>query len=559
VRPHPLARNARSFLASEEAGWAALGVAAAAVAVAYLLLTRGMTFWVDDLSFYLDDKGFDPRYLFTAHNGQLIVVPRLIYAVVFDLFGPNYLVLRFIHLVGILLVGTLVYALLKRRVPWTLALAPALLIMLFGSSWKVAVPATGIINVYCVAAGLGAMLALERAGRWADPLAALLIAISLGAWSAGLAFAAGAAVLILRSPGWRRRAWVVVAPLGLYALWWLLRPAAPGDSGLTFSLSNVFLIPNFTASSLAATLAAVTGLDYGFNSPPVSLDAPAFPPTDYSWGPALAVLAIACVVIALRRTPVVRWPWAWIAALLAFWVTTSMTFSTLRTPTTDRFHYVAAALIIVLAADLLGRRPLGARAKALVVAAVVFSLGANVALFDDGAKFLREYGSRSRAQLAAIELARSHVNPGFHLAGSYLTTPLALANAGDYLAAADRIGSIGESIPALRAAPEADREAADQVLVGAYGLHVVRAGTTPSICRKVTSSHAFQFPRGGAVLRTAAGGAAINLRRFGDAFSAQVGPLSASRYEALRIPPDAARDPWWGQSSTPAPLAVCRL
>src|SRR5438034_86161 len=83
-------------------------------------------------------------------------------------------------------------ALGRRRVAWPLALGPAAVLLVFGSAWTVVLPGTGMPIVYGTAAGLGAMLVLEREGRFANPVAALLLAVALSSWSAGIAFSAGA-------------------------------------------------------------------------------------------------------------------------------------------------------------------------------------------------------------------------------------------------------------------------------------------------------------------------------------------------------------------------------
>ena len=555
------------FAASEEAAWAALGIAMLAAIVAHLWLMRGTTLWEDELALFGGSKGFDPRYLLAAHNGQLILVPRLIYSTVFALFGPDYLALRLVHLAGILMVAGLLFALLWRRVPSMVAVAPAALFLFLGSAWTVLMPATGIINIYCLVGGLGAMLALDRGGRWADPLAALLLAISLACWSAGLAFAAGAAILLLRSPAWRRRAWVVAVPVVLYVLWLGIKPGLTGPlygGSLSFKASNILLIPNFTASAFGSALAAGTGLDFNFGSAPASATPPATPPADFSWAPALALVALGGMVLASRRIRVADWPWPWITVLLTFWVLTSVDFLPVaRAPNSDRYLAFAVPVLALIACELAGRWPGLARRRAavalLAVAAAAFALGANVKLMADAGTFLRGYSSLARADLAAVQLAGEHGSPGPLTPANAATSPLGALSAPTYLAAAARIGTLGESLPELRSAPEAARESADQVLTAADGLNLAPASRPPApTCRRVGTGQPFRLPRGGAVLRSPRGGG-ITIRRFGSAFTASAGSLRPRGYEALAIPRDSAPDPWFGQSSAPSPLTVCRL
>jgi hypothetical protein len=561
------ATRAVRALETTSAGWIALAVTMAAAGIVFLLLTRGTTFWIDELYFFAGDKGFDPQYLLAPHNGQLILVPRLIYAAVFKLFGPDYLVFRLIELAGVLLVAGLVYALARRRVGGALALAPAVLLLFFGSSWSVVLPATGIINVYCVAAGLAAILVLEDGGRWADPVAALLLAISLSCWSPGLAFAAGAAVLILRQPDRWRRLWVAAVPLGLFALWWVTKPGLEGPLygyGVGAKASNVLLIPNFIVDSTGSTLAALTGLNYGFSQPAVAL---AGPTPDYAWGPVLALLALAALVVALRRSRPSRWPWHWFAVLIVFWVSTALVaLPALRTPSTGRYLYVVAAVLLVLAAAAVG--PVQPRPRLVLIgfAATLLALGANVAMLRDGGIYLRSYAKKARADFTAIELARRYVSPTFVPTTGSIASPLVIPAtvAGTYLRAVDRIGSFADTLPELRSAPEADREEADQILAQALGLHLAPAAprSRASGCRRAPASAGaapgLRLPGGGALLRSAGRRPArISLRRFASSFTISLGSLAPRRYYSLKIPTDAAGDPWRAQLVPAEPIAAC--
>lgn len=68
--------------------------------------------------------------------------------------------------------------------------------------------------------GLIALIALDGQGRRADIVACLGVLLSLACSSVGAAIAAGLAVDVLAGPDRRRRAWIVLGPLALYAIWW---------------------------------------------------------------------------------------------------------------------------------------------------------------------------------------------------------------------------------------------------------------------------------------------------------------------------------------------------
>jgi hypothetical protein len=559
--------RAIAVLDTEHGGWIMFGAVAAVSVALALWLTRNTTFWLDETYFFTGNRGYDLQYLLTSHNGQLILGPRFVYATIFKLFGPDYGVFRVIEAFGVVAVAALVHALARRRIRGALALPPAILMLFFGSVGSVTLAPLGMINVYCVAAGLAAMLLLERRGRFADPLAVFLIAVSISFWSPGLAFAIGALVLILRDPGWRSRLWVVAVPLGLYVLWWVTQPGLEGPlyGTLELQLANVLVIPAFSVDSTGWIASAVTGLDYGFGQP-----APAFSGAvpDNLWGPIIASVAIAAIVVALRRLQRSSWPWPWLAVLLALWASTALATSPLRTPGTSRYVYVGAAAALVLVAEVAGRFAFRARTVAATFAVLLLALAANIAMLRDTGTYLRAQAVGIRADLAAVELAGRHVAPNFlPTVGAISTTILGPAvTAGPYLAAVDRNGgSFADTLPELRAAPESAREEADQILAQALRLHLAPTGGAAhgpgcSTARPAAGGATFPLPPGGVRLRASgAHPASVELRRFGDAFTADVGRMAPGRTYSLAIPRDVAPDRWWAQVTASGSVVVCPL
>jgi hypothetical protein len=548
-------------LETDAGGWAAMGAAMVASIALSLWLTRGTTFWFDEFTLYSASHGFDPQVLVTQHNGQLILLPRLIYAAVFALFGADYAVIRLIEAVGVALVGATVYALARPRIG-ALALAPAIVLLFFGFSWDSTLTGNGIINVYCLLPGLAAMLALERRIRGGDPLACLLLALSLASWSAGLGFVAGVAVIVMREPDRWRRVWVFAVPLALWGLWWIAKPGLSGPlfGGFEIHWANVLLIPNFAANSFAAVMAAVTGLNYDFSQTDPAKNGAA---TDTSWGPALAVVAVVGLVLALRRRLPRTWPWAWFAVLTAFWSAAGLASFVLRPPEAGRYVYVGAAAVLVLAADAIAGFRLKRRLAVVALGALAFALAANIAHLRDASAYLRTYATNERADLAAIEIARARVSPDFvpstGLLSSLFLAPA--ARAGTYLAAVDRNGSFADTLSELRAAPEQAREEADQVLAQALRVQIAAAAAprAGASCRHVPAAApgaAFRLPRGGALI-AATPGAKVALRRFAADYSVELGAIPAAPWSALVVPTDAAADPWWAQVATSQPVEVC--
>ncbi len=83
----------------------ALGALVVVSTALILYMNRGTTFWVDELFFFQNSKGLDPNTLLAPHNGQLVLVARLIYAGLFEAFGPDYTVFRIVAALGVAAVG----------------------------------------------------------------------------------------------------------------------------------------------------------------------------------------------------------------------------------------------------------------------------------------------------------------------------------------------------------------------------------------------------------------------------------------------------------------------
>jgi hypothetical protein len=529
--------------------------------VAALWFTRGTTFWFDEFTLYSGSRGFNLTGLVTQHNAQLILLPRLIYATVFKLFGPDYLVIRTIEAVGVALVGATVYALARPRIG-ALALAPAIVLMFFGYAWDSTLTGNGIINVYCLLPGLAALLVLDRGRRFALPLACLLLALSLSSWTAGLAFVAGAAVLLLQRGRLRWSWWVPAVPVLLWGAWWVFKPGFHGPlyGGATgFKASNVLLIPNFAADSLAAVGSAVSGLSFAFNQTSVATSGVT---TDTSWGPVIAVLAVAGMALVLRRSRPSEWPWPWFAALFTFWGATAMVTFALRPPTAGRYVYVAAALALVSAACALDGYRLTRRVAVVVVVGLTFAVTTSLAQFRDASAYLRAFATSERAGLAAIEIARGHEGADYVPATGVLHSIFIAASAqpGNYLPAVDRNGSFADTLSELRSAPEGARDEADQNLAGALGLRLVPA--PPALgrgrCREADGA-GFPLAPGTTLLKfSGPHRTRVSLRRFGSSFTASLGAAAPGHYYALRIPTDLAPDPWFANASPAHPVVVCR-
>ncbi len=541
--------------------WGVLVVAMAIAAGLILYLNRGTTFFTDELTWFQTSATLDsPRDVIAPHNGHLIAVTRLAFKGILETIGAEYLAFRLLHVGAVLLAGALFFALAKRRIGALPALAPTLVVLFLGSAWTHVVVPQGFTIVLSVAAGLAALLALERGDRRGDAAACALVVLSIATYTIGLAFLVGVAISVLLRADRRRRAWIFLVPLALFATWWLWSLSLTTSTEQETRLSNALLIPNYVAESLAAVLAAVSGLGYDFGGQSTTgLDA--------AWGRVLAVVAVVLIALRVRSGNVTPWLWAYLGILLTYWVLGALAFSELlRPPGEDRYLYLGSVGVLLVAAEAARGIRFSKPGLLALLAACVVALAANFAMLRDGAATFRGHAASAGAQFAMLELARDRVEPDFNPAEAAPEgSPFVFNNlqAGQYLAVADRYGSLGLSPAALARQSEVVRERSDQVQADAleFDLAAARRDPPADTCRMVRSEPSgIELPSGGAILRSRGGAPAeLTLGRFADMPTAGVGSLAPDRPARLRIPRDTSPEPWRASAAGAGSVEVCGL
>ena len=533
-------------------GGLALGMLASAATL--LILNSGLTFFNDEYGWLATSADFEPRTLLMPHNSHLIAVPRILYKAMPELLGPSHLVFAVLSVIGVLLVAGLFFVLARRRVGGLMALPPTLVLLFFGSSWDVVLATVGIPALLSLAAGLAALVALERETRRGDVAAAVLLAISLASHSTGPMFALGGAIVIALQDDRRRRIWVVAAPALLYAAWWVW--ALQFDQGV-LSASNLPGLPRSIGESLGAGLAAVTGLNSDFGAIEPAVTQPTRFVTTYMVPLALAGAAALAIRLWIGRlTP---WFWGFLAIALSYWVAVGLAEGPAREPQAARYLLMSGVVILLIAAEALRGARLGWGPLGLLFALAAISIAGNLTHLRNAHALLEAHAEDARAQLAMLELGRAHGNPQLKPAATppsgarYVALPAWL-----YLAAADRVGSLAETIPELRDEPEPVREGADLILARYLGLLAAPgSGARPRGCRRVPPGNEVELSPGTTLLRAPGGGpASVRVGRFADSASVRVGDLTGSAPFSLTLPPDAAPDPWL--IAADGALAVCR-
>ncbi len=576
--PQVLVRGA-SALSRDRIAWSLLAAGGLVSFLLSLWLTRGLTFHGDDYLYFIANRGFDFRVLIGPHNGNLIFVPRLLYAIVLALGGVrDYIVFRLLEALGVVLVAGLFFALARGHVGAGAALAVSFILLFFGSAWQDTVDPVGLAHVYGVAAGLGALLALapggagrrpgalapERPGRRPEALACALLVLAVITFSTGLSFVFAALISVLLGPERWRRLWIVAAPVAVYAVWFAAPKLnhTPFTSGTGFALRNVDLVPAYFLHAARSVTDALTGLGYSFTNP-------ASYTIDASWGYLLTALIVLGVVgrFVRARVPIPRAFWVALALLVAYWGSSAMVSDVLtRGPDQNRYLYdggVIVLLVLVTAAS--GWRP-GPGALWALFGVVALCLIGNVALLRAGGGYLRSSTASDRAMLASVDLARGHVQPNFVPQGEPLLTFLddIAGGSGPYLAAARRNGSFAFTPAELRAQSEPVRELADRNLVAALRLGLVSApvaGLRNAQCLSV-SNHPGPLDltvRSPGVLLRSTRVEQVSVRRFAGVAAIPVGSLAPRRLAALRLPLDHAPEPWHIELPPGNGVSACHL
>ena len=537
-----------------------LGPALLAAAVVLLDFASGLTYFQDSWEFLLNRHGFTADAFLAPHNEHIVVIPVAIEQLVLRLFGMSSQTPDFVVLTAALLAtATLMFFYVRRRVgPWA-ALMAAVVLLFLGPAWQDLLWPFQVGLVGSFLFGIATLLALERDDPRGDAAACAFLAISVGFSSLGVAFALGAAVDVFqrrRSRG-LRRAYVAAVPLLLYAAWY----AGWGqDAESQISLHNVLVSPLFVVKGLAASVDSLLALS--------TIADEAIGRS--KWG--FVVLAALVALIAYRQW---RKPgfsprlWPVLAAAGAFWFLAAFNYIPGREAYSSRYLYMGAAFGLLIAANLLdGVRP-GRRtvlAGAVLTAAVV---AFNLVPLREGRDFFREQTVLTRADLAAIEIARRTVDPAFALtsevAGSRF---LGGVQAGAYLEAADEYGSPAYTPSELANAAEIGRRQADVLLANALPVtSEVETGTGPAArhrgCAALAATGPGALPvrlRPGltAIVLPAGPPGVIRLRRFAlSGYPLVTEGVAGGSTTLLHIPRDGAARPWRLQVEAAQGATVC--
>ena len=541
---------------------------AAMVAAAALLLWEGrnLTFFIDEWSFgYLARHGMGASELLQPDNGHLAVVPVLATKVSLELFGADTtLPLRIVSLALHLAATGMLFVFLRSALGPLVALAPSILFLFLGAAGDAFVGSQSIPVQIAATSGVGALLALRSRSLFGDALAALLLVVGVASNGFALPFVIGAAAVIVLEPRWRRsRLWVVALPVIVYAAWWL---GYGHDAKSGFDIDNVGGLPAFGFDSLAAVLAALTGLftEHGVDR------------VSFALGPGQAVagaVLLAALVLAVRGYRPPRAALPALLALLALWIATGLVAGPARQPAASRYVYSSALLLLIAAAPLIATVPGRRRASIAVAVVCAIALIPNLRGIHYSGNFFRTQASLNRAVLAAIDLTGPGAGASMRIETADEQIPGGVDDMRDsiqdYRIGRESYGTPAYSGQELAAADPGAREAADRLLARILGIEVERArgpamplrrdfSVVPAkatvkrsrACVEMLPSAAgasvtFELPPRGVRIRPAPGPTVpVALRRFGDSFSVDGGTVIGGVAADLRPRADPAAAGW---------------
>jgi hypothetical protein len=437
---------------------ALVGVAMAGSALALLYWGRDQTIRGDELGYAarLASQPFGHAVLHSPPNSYFIALPLLLYHAMFHAFGlaadlPSRLVVTAL----VLLCAGLFFVLARRRVGDLLAVPPTVLLLFFGSGWETVITPVRMPSLIAVAAGLGALIVLEKRDRRGDIVAAILLTASVASHPVGLSFLAGAGVLVVFRP-WPqplRSAWLLAVPAAVFGAWWLFLRAPNTD--VIFPTRPIDIV-HFAVDSWTSITAAVSGLA-GI------LDEPTFDQT-IAQIVAAALFASLVVTLVMRRFRVPASFWAALTALVVLVGSTRLSpGGFLRSPEEVRYLYPEGVLFLLVLTELAGVARVRGWAALALTGVLVLGLVYNVDRLRDGGATVRLNSQEALAQYTVYEMAGSSLREGFKPSDFFPT-------AGAYADAASRYGSVTEPAAELAAAPALVRQAADDALAGSVGL-----------------------------------------------------------------------------------------
>jgi hypothetical protein len=334
------------LLGSRRAPLLALAIAVLVSGALLLALDSQLTFIADDWELLVAREGWGPDVFLRPFHENIVIGPALIFKFLLAVFGmssavPFYVVSIFLFLLS----AVLLFVFLRVRVGDWLAFVGAFLTLFLGAAFEDLLWTFQLGYFGSMAAGLGMLLALDRGDERGDRIACGLLAASLAFSSLGLVFAVGAlAGVALGSEPRRRRLYVGLLPLALFAVWWL---GWGHEAESHISLENLAHLPSYVFNAAAAGITSLLGLATNDGSQPDQ--------AHLIWGQILAPIVAALVALrVVRDKGISRGLTIVLVMAFAFWALAGLNRSGERFPTSSRYQYPSAVFLLLIAGELSG-------------------------------------------------------------------------------------------------------------------------------------------------------------------------------------------------------------
>ncbi len=536
--------------------WVPLALAAVMllVAAAVLYQGRGTLPFYDEWNFIIERRGHSLSTLLQPHNGHLVLAPLLLYKLLLQLAGlDHYWVFRLALVALHLLVGLGVFVLARRRVGELGALVAASLVLVCFAAADDLLWAFQISFLLAVAFGVWMLVGLDRESVRGDLLACLCLAGTLVSAAIGLPFAVAAIVIIGLDGRRLQRAWVVVLPLLLFALWYL------GYGVSELNPANAPAAPRYAAEMASNAAGGLVGFGVEYGRPLV-----------------LALVAVLALRFAKPRS-VSPWLVAVVGTAVALWALTALARADIGEPLAPRYIYPGAVLIVLIVVELLRGRRLAPAALPVAMLLVAVAALANYSTLGAFAAGLRANADVLSGRLGALAVVGAALDPDFQPVpreDPVITVRGAAEAQRDF-------GSIAVAAAALPTASEPRRQAADALLLAAGQLKLAAApavtGRAPQLlalsgarsqaadsCRRLlpvaaaATSVDVALPPGSSLVVASADAVPLYVRRFAGSFPAEPS-FTAVAGTPTRITAAADRSAvrWVVEAKPTAPLTVC--
>ena len=226
-----------------------------------LWLGRGMTFFSDEWAFIETRALGDPATWLPPHNEHWSTLPVIVYRLLVETIGlrtyvPYLAVVVALH--G--LVVALTFFAIRRSSGPLAAIAVAILLLLYGSGFENLYWGFQTGFVGATAAGIAALLALDRRdarGRWG---VAVLLTIGLATAGVALAFCVAVAIESVVARRLRTMLVALAIPAAIYAAWFVTFGRFGVRSGTAIGPSALVDVPSAVITGFSNAAGAISGL-----------------------------------------------------------------------------------------------------------------------------------------------------------------------------------------------------------------------------------------------------------------------------------------------------------